>query len=172
MQPILTNGLLYRFLVISGMAIDTWPSRYFYALQSDEERLEFLIKGWPDDIQLQGFPQEVDYPNIGERFRENLPWLKDPNCLAIRFEDLVNPETQNHMHRRISGYLLPDIRNAEIREVVKKMHEGHNANKSHTFRKGISGDWRNHLSEKHIALFKELAGQMLIDLGYEHNFEW
>lgn len=26
-------------------AIDTWPSRYFYALQSDEERLEFLIKG-------------------------------------------------------------------------------------------------------------------------------
>ena len=153
-------------------AIDTWPSRYFYALGSDEERLEFLIKGWPDNAQLQGFPREVDYPNIGERFRENLPWLKDPNCLAIRFEDLVNLETRDHTHTRVARYLLPDIRNGEIREVVRKMHDGQNAKKSHTFRKGIPGDWRNNFSEKHIVLFKELAGQMLIDLGYEQNFEW
>jgi hypothetical protein len=162
----------YFYGMKNRKAIDTWPSRYFYALQSDEERLEFLIKGWPDNVQLHGFPQEVDYPNIGERFRENLPWLKDPNCLAVRFEDLVNPETQNHMHTSIARYLLPDIRNAEIREVVRKMYEGHNAKKSHTFRKGISGDWRNNFSEKHIALFKELAGQMLIDLGYEHDLKW
>ena len=92
--------------------------------------------------------------------------------MAIRFEDLVNPETQSHMHTKIAHYLLQDIRNGEIREVVWKMYEGQNAKKSHTFRKGISGDWRNNFSEKHIALFKELAGQMLIDLGYEHIFEW
>ena len=154
-------------------AIDTWPSRYFYALQSDEERLEFLIKGWPNnEVPFQGFPPEVDYPNIGERFRENFPWLKDQNCLAIRFEDLVNPETRNHMHTKIARYLLPDISNGEICDVVRKMHDEHSAKKSHTFRKGIPGDWRNNFSEKHIALFKELAGQMLIDLGYEHNFEW
>jgi hypothetical protein len=153
-------------------AIDTWPSRYFYALQSDEERLEFLIKGWPNDLRLQGFPREVDYPNIGERFRENLPWLTDPNCLAIRFEDLVSPETRDHTHTRIAEYLLPDIKNGDIRDVVGKMHEGHNAKKSHTFRKGTPGDWRNNFTKRHIALFKELAGQMLIDLGYEHDLEW
>ena len=153
-------------------AIDTWPSRYFYALTSDEERLEFLIKGWPNDVRLHGFPQEVDYPNIGERFRENLSWLKDPNCLALRFEDLVTPETREHTHTRIARYLLSDVSDGEIREVVQKMGDGHNAEKSSTFRKGIPGDWRNNFSEKHIALFKEVAGQMLIDLGYEHDLKW
>jgi len=153
-------------------AIDTWPSRYFYALPSDEERLEFLIKGWPTNVQLPGFPQHVDYPNIGERFRENFPWLKDQNCLALRFEDLVTPETRDHTHTRIARYLLPDVSDGEIRDVVWKMRDGHNVEKSSTFRKGTPGDWRNNFSEKHIALFKEVAGQMLIDLGYERNFEW
>jgi len=153
-------------------ASDTWPSRYFYALSSDEERLEFLIKGWPHDAQRQGFPREIDCPNIGERFRENLPWLKDPNCLAIRFEELVTPEIQGDTHSRIAQYLLPDLSKGKIRDVVKKMMEGHNPKKSHTFRKGIPGDWRNNFSEKHIALFKELAGQILIELGYEHNLDW
>ena len=153
-------------------AIDTWPARYFYALQSDEERLEFLIKGWPNDVQLQGFPHKVDYPNIGERFGENLPWLKDPNCLAIRFEDLVSAETREHTHKKIVQYLLPNLSDGEIRAVLSKMGDGHNAEKSHTFRKGIPGDWRNNFSQKHISLFKELAGQMLIDLGYERDFDW
>jgi hypothetical protein len=162
----------YFYGMKNRKAIDTWPSRYFYALQSDEERLEFLIRGWPNDAPLQGFPSEVDYPNIGERFRENLSWLTDPNCLAIRFEDLVNPETQNHMYTRITRYLLTDISNGEIRELVRKIYEGRNAKNSHTFRKGIPGSWRNSFSEKHIVLFKELAGQMLIDLGYEHDLKW
>jgi len=41
------------------------------------------------------------------------------------------------------------------------------------FRKGIVGDWRNHLTTdeaKHI--FKELAGDLLIELGYEPDFDW
>jgi len=40
------------------------------------------------------------------------------------------------------------------------------------FRKGIVGDWRNHFSEIHINRFKELAGETLIELGYESGYDW
>ncbi len=153
-------------------AIDTWPSRYFYALQSDEERIEFLIKGWPKAVQFEGFPREVDYPNIGERFRENLLWLSTPDCLAIRFEDLVCPETRSHTHANIAKYLMHEAGEGDIRNAVRKMNTEHLSPKSHTFRRGVPGDWRNHFSKKHASLFKEVAGQLLLDLGYEKSFDW
>jgi hypothetical protein len=123
-------------------------------------------------LQLDGFPQTVDYPNIGERFRENLPWLSSPDCLAVRFEDLVHPETRGETHVRIARYLLPDADQREVRAAVSKMARGHDPKDSHTFRKGTSGEWRSHFSNRHVELFKELAGQMLIDLGYEKNSDW
>lgn len=39
-------------------------------------------------------------------------------------------------------------------------------------RKGISGDWRNHFNEKHKARFKDIAGDLLIELGYETDNNW
>jgi hypothetical protein len=40
------------------------------------------------------------------------------------------------------------------------------------FRKGIEGDWKNHLKPDHIARLKEVAGDKLIELGYEKDFNW
>lgn len=45
--------------------------------------------------------------------------------------------------------------------------------KHNTFvRKGVSGDWRNHFGPKDKANFKEIAGQLLVDLGYEPGLNW
>jgi sulfotransferase 6B1 len=44
--------------------------------------------------------------------------------------------------------------------------------KSTTFRKGQIGDWHNHFSEQHKAAFKQVAGEALIQLGYETNYDW
>ncbi len=43
--------------------------------------------------------------------------------------------------------------------------------KSH-YRKGVSGDWKNHLKEEHIKLFKEKHNDLLIKLGYESTPNW
>jgi Sulfotransferase family len=40
------------------------------------------------------------------------------------------------------------------------------------YRKGIAGDWKNHFSDEDRRVFKELAGDMLVRLGYEKNLAW
>jgi len=40
------------------------------------------------------------------------------------------------------------------------------------FRKGSAGDWRNHFSERQKDFMKEIAGQLLIDLGYADDTNW
>ena len=47
-----------------------------------------------------------------------------------------------------------------------------NPKKSHTFRKGESGQWRKIFNEEHTEVFKKVAGDLLIRLGYERNLDW
>jgi len=46
------------------------------------------------------------------------------------------------------------------------------ARKSHTFRSGQTGGWREHFTDEHKKLFKDVAGDLLVRLGYEKNNEW
>ncbi len=39
-------------------------------------------------------------------------------------------------------------------------------------RKGVVGDWRNHWTEPMKDVFKEIAGESLIALGYEQDMDW
>ena len=41
-----------------------------------------------------------------------------------------------------------------------------------TFHKGQIGAWKTEFTENHKKLFKEIAGQLLIDLGYEKDYNW
>ena len=40
------------------------------------------------------------------------------------------------------------------------------------FRKGVAGDWREVFTESDRALYKRLAGERLIELGYESSHDW
>jgi hypothetical protein len=40
------------------------------------------------------------------------------------------------------------------------------------WRKGVIGDWRNYFTEDDKAMFKRMAGGLLVELGYEHNMNW
>lgn len=39
-------------------------------------------------------------------------------------------------------------------------------------RKGVAGDWRSKFTPEHKARFKEIAGDLLIELGYEQDKNW
>ena len=40
------------------------------------------------------------------------------------------------------------------------------------YRKGIVGDWKNNFDDQEKRTFKELAGDMLVQLGYERDLSW
>jgi hypothetical protein len=40
------------------------------------------------------------------------------------------------------------------------------------YRKGVSGDWKNHFTDTHKQLFKENWGELLFQLGYERDTNW
>jgi hypothetical protein len=39
-------------------------------------------------------------------------------------------------------------------------------------RKGVAGDWRGVFTERDKEVFKEAAGELLIQLGYERDDDW
>ncbi len=45
-------------------------------------------------------------------------------------------------------------------------------NRKEFYRKGTSGDWRNHFTDEDKKTFKRLAGNLLIRLGYESDYNW
>jgi sulfotransferase 6B1 len=44
--------------------------------------------------------------------------------------------------------------------------------KSHTFRSGKKAGWRKEFTAEHRRRFSEIAGDLLIQLGYEPNCDW
>jgi hypothetical protein len=94
-----------------------------------------------------------------------------------RYEDFL--EKPGEMVRRVTSDVGLSVSEQRCCEAVEantreKMHQALNQTFRHnTFvRKGVSGDWRNYFSSENIVIFKKLAGQLLVDLGYEHNLNW
>jgi hypothetical protein len=45
-------------------------------------------------------------------------------------------------------------------------------NQKSFYRKGIAGDWENHFTEDDKKIFKDIAGDLLIKLGYAKDYNW
>ena len=92
--------------------------------------------------------------------------------MCIRFEDLINNRdaTLNTMLEEVekTGYIIPTPREQALSVLVDAIQP----KKSHTFRAGKTGGWREHFSEEHKKLFKDVAGDLLVRLGYEKNNDW
>jgi hypothetical protein len=66
------------------------------------------------------------------------------------------------------GYRIPTPRE----EALEILIEAIQPRKSHTFRSGKTGGWKEYFTEEQKALFKEVAGDLLVRLGYEENNDW
>lgn len=143
---------------------------YFKSLQSDDERLTASICGVPASCSADG----QAWGTIGERVDNYLGWLEEPDCLIIRFEDLIgeagggSEDQQLNVVRNILQHLNIPLTEKLIQHIGKQtFYTG-----ARTFRKGQIGDWRNHFTEEHKRIFKEVAGDVLIKMGYENNYDW
>jgi hypothetical protein len=135
---------------------------------SPEQRLTTSIAGLAP--ATPGGPLLLD---IGRRAASMAAWIGKPQVFRTDFSRLVGPrgggsaETQQDELRRLVAFIGLDCRDEELSHIADTLFGG-----TATFRSGTIASWRQEFTAEHKQLFKDLAGKLLIDLGYERDMEW
>jgi sulfotransferase 6B1 len=147
--------------------INTWHQLHaqFKALPSDEARISLAILGNQDPHYNN------DYPDVAGRYRKYAPWIGRESCFAVRYEDLVS-ETRETIIAEMVDFYAKRVGHKDRGALVRDALVSIDPHKSFTYRQGKSGGWRSVLSEKHKVQLKEVAGDLLIHLGYEQSLNW
>lgn len=145
-------------------------------LPSFDAQLMSTIQGVPLGTP---FGSNVSQPNIGQDFSRWLGWIDDPDTLAIRFEDLVGDRGGGSEEKRFQmiSQILDHLEISLSSDKLKSQFSSHtmNPSESHTFikgGKGMIGSWEKFFKQAHKEAFKKVAGNLLIELGYEKNLNW
>ncbi|MEE8574732.1 MAG: sulfotransferase domain-containing protein [Thermodesulfobacteriota bacterium] len=104
-------------------------------------------------------------------------------CLAespdaiLRYEDLhgAPEQTLKNIFQKLGTPVEGSVIEAALDEFNFKKFSGRErgeADNTNFFRKGIVGDWKNTFEETDREMFKQIAGELLIKLGYETDSNW
>jgi sulfotransferase 6B1 len=136
---------------------------YFASLPDFDTRLKTSILGRPK--------AEAEFFDIGIRFQPYSDWLDRPSVLPIRFEDLINDRAAT-LTRIMDHFLARVPLQAPRQLILDSMESSINPKRSPTFRSGKTGEWKKHFTEEHKRIFKDVAGDLLMRLGYEKDNNW
>lgn len=160
---------------VAEMAPNHIHYRYYHEkLTSFDERLQASIQGIPAAALSQAAGQAVPepLPDIRARFEPFLGWLTCPPVLCLRYEDLIadRPAALGRIldHAEGRGFRPAVTRPAAL----QALEDSINPQRSPTFRSGKTGGWKAAFSEAHKAVFKEITGDLLVQLGYEKDSGW
>lgn len=144
-----------------------WPHLKDHTI---DELISKLIKEYNTVLPLPSFPQ---FNSISNVYKLYLPWQFQPFIYTTTFERLVGSHGGGSKRKQ-----LKEIKNIachlEIKlstQQVEKIAEQLFGNTS-TFRKGKIGSWKEHFTKQHKEDFKKIAGEILIELNYERDFNW
>jgi hypothetical protein len=154
-------------------------SQVFFATDMHEEHgMHEHYKSLPDfaarlNVAITGIDRDgLKMVSVKQRYEGVFQWLEQKHTMCIRFEDLINNRdaTLNAMLDEVekTGYRIPTPRENALAILVDAIQP----KKSHTFRSGKTGGWSQHFTEEHKKLFKDVAGDLLVRLGYEKGNDW
>lgn len=137
---------------------------YTETLNTMEERINAAIQG-VDEPGSELSPVRAKYEGY-------LGWLGQPAVLCLRFEDLILDRSA--ALGRILDYLVQRGFTSRLPrdQEVAILEQAIAPKKSGTFRKGQPGNWKEYFTPANKVLFKEMAGDLLTQLGYERNQDW
>lgn len=136
---------------------------YYQSLPDFDARLTVSILGRPE--------LDVEFPDIAARFSPYLDWLDRDEVLSIHFEDLIH-DRSSALSRILDHCLDRAALQAPRQLILESLDSSINPSRSPTFRSGKTGEWKKHFSDEHKRIFKDVAGDLLIRLGYEKDLEW
>lgn len=165
---------------------DQVVSRMFHVKRSSKhswyERFQALSN---DEALMLSIEGREDLPAISTLIQVTSSWINSGwPILSVRYEDLLaNPEKHFgsvlHYLGIQSQYLAKIIvkrnrfeRLSVGRRFWQQARKPGQEDLSSHYRKGTVGDWNNHFKEDHKQKMKEVAGNQLIELGYERDFNW
>ncbi len=144
---------------------------YFaHTLKTDAERIMACIRGVGGEHAVDG----RETPDVGRLYRSYLAWAAERAAHTCRFEDLVGARgggddaLQRAELARLFDFLGLDLDGSDVERIAEATF----SKGSLTFRKGEIGDWKNHFTAEHRAAFREVAGPLLVQLGYEKDEAW
>ena len=172
-QPGRVNYFIYRD------PRDMLVSQVFFATDMHEEHgMHAFYKSLPDfgerlKVAITGIDRDgLKMVSVKQRYEGVFQWLEQPHVMWIRFEDLINKRdaTLNAMLDEVekAGYKIPTPREKALEILIEAI----NPKKSHTFRSGKTGGWKEYFAEEHKQFFKDVAGDLLVRLGYEEDNDW
>ncbi len=150
---------------------------YYASLPDFDSRLKTSILGRPDlnaraeRSDRRERSRSVEFPNIADRFAPYLGWLDHPEVLTIHFEDLINNRAST-LTCIMDHFLIRAPLHAPRQLILNSLESSINPTKSPTFRSGKTGEWKKHFKVEHKQIFKNVAGDLLIKLGYEKDNDW
>lgn len=133
----------------------------FHDLDMDE-KIDHIING------------TSTYYSVSEVYDRFLSWRKSPVCCSLRFEALLGPlggrfneKEQIAELRKIAKALKLDISDRTLLDAFEESF-----GVGSVFSKGKSSSWKEYFNEEHKEAFKEKLGDLLIELGYEKDYNW
>jgi len=148
----------------------TW-SKLLHFNVSKEKLISKLVRKF--SIEAPGWSNStIDaLPTGNEFYRAYWGWKDEPNMLLVTYEDLIGRSGGGSGSKQLDA-IAAIADHLEIPLDVKSLKK---IARSFIDKKSIHnkiGAWKDHFTEKNIAEYKEVIGQLLIDMGYEKDFNW
>ncbi len=132
-----------------------------------------IIKNWyaAGDRAVQS--RKSLHGSMTAYYKAFLDWQKCPNAYLTTYEKLVGPKgggdaaVQRKEIRNIANFLELPLTEEEMTNIISKLYGG-----SGTFRNGKIGSWKTEFTKEHVALFKAVGQDLLMELGYEKDDSW
>ena len=200
-QPIRSSVLhgVYRYSPLIGRPTvvlrdgrDIMVSAYYHFLFVNETNLISAVEqkrkhlGFQDfdDIQAN-LPKFIEYmfedyakPMRRCSWRNFMDSWRDRPAVFVRYEELLG-DCHKAMNRVIAELTNESIDEAKLAGVVEQYswrklagRKPGTSKKGAFMRKGIAGDWKNNFTKQAAIVFDQVAGDTLVQWGYEPDRTW
>ncbi|KKI93653.1 hypothetical protein WQ54_03335 [Bacillus sp. SA1-12] len=165
---------LVHFVMLNKWGNHPWTP-YLKKLKTHEERLLAMINGVHFTEEEKEEYGVYSIPNIYEFSQNKLGWRKQLGICKVTFEELTqDEESQNKALLKIIDFLWNDLAHLNLTrpELLNRLKQNIKPKESGTFRSGKIGEWKKEFKEEHKTAFKKIAGDLLIQQGYEKDNNW
>jgi hypothetical protein len=160
-RDMLVSHVFYATEMYKGHGMHPY---YTQKLNTMEERINAAIEG----VTEPGY----ELASVKKRYDSYRGWLAQPEVLCLKFEDLIL-DREPTLGRLLDYLETRGFSPIKLRtEAIDSLKNAIVPRKSGTFRKGIPGNWREYFTDSNKAMFNKVAGDLLIDLGYERDRNW